>query len=55
MFKNGQETFRTKMGNYANIEVRGNMYEDSYTAPDNPYLNKEDVGGKNKVNYNWNK
>lgn len=56
MFRSDKEVFKTKMGNYANIEVRGNMYEDSYTAPDNPYLNKEDVGGNSKkVNYNWNK
>lgn len=56
MFRGRDQVFKTKMGNYANIEVRGNMYEDSYTAPDNPYLNKEDIGGSSKkVNYNWNK
>lgn len=38
-------TMRTKMGNYANIEVKGNMYEDTYTAPDNPFLNGRQ-GGK---------
>lgn len=38
-------TVRTRMGNYASITVKGNMYEDTYTAPDNPYLGGR-PGGK---------